>query len=165
MPLIRRYRAVPVFHASKRLEGARFVWLQDRVADERTVISVAGRSGVAAGATRLETASGGGCVRRADQLRNDVEELERLLLEQQAAIESHQLEIERLRLILARLRCARFGRSSEALDPQIERLELTLEDLEAAQAATQTRIVSPERRLLPKNRCVVSYPSICRASR
>jgi transposase len=80
-------------------------------------------------------------VRRANQLPDDIEVLKRLVLEQQAAIESHQLEIERLKLILARLRRARFGRSSEALDQQIEQLELTLEDLEAAQAATEVRTV------------------------
>jgi transposase len=80
-------------------------------------------------------------VRRADQLPNDIEVLKRLVLEQQAALESHLLEIERLKLILARLRRARFGRSSEALDQQIEQLELTLEELEAAQAATEARTV------------------------
>jgi hypothetical protein len=45
-------------------------------------------------------------VRRGDQLPDDIEVLKRLILEQQAAIESHQLEIERLKLILARLRRA-----------------------------------------------------------
>jgi transposase len=98
-------------------------------------------------------------VRRADQLPNDIEVLKRLVLEQQVAIESHQLEIERLKLILARLRRARFGRSSEALDQQIEQLELTLEELEAAQAATEVRTVSvtkkipqkPVRQELPEN--------------
>jgi transposase len=72
-------------------------------------------------------------VRRAE-LPNDVDSLKRLVLELQSAVDSHELEIERLKLLLARLRRARFGRSSEALDQQIEQLELTLEELEASQA-------------------------------
>jgi transposase len=77
-------------------------------------------------------------VRRAE-LPNDVDSLRRLVLELQSAIDSHELEIERLKLILARLRRARFGRSSEALDQQIEQLELTLEELEASQAMKPLR--------------------------
>lgn len=72
-------------------------------------------------------------MRRAD-LPNDVDSLKRLVLELQSAVDSHELEIERLKLLLARLRRARFGRSSEVLDQQIEQLELTLEELEANQA-------------------------------
>ena len=73
-------------------------------------------------------------MRRAD-LPNDIDSLKRLVVELQSAINSHELEIERLKLLLARLRRGRFGRSSEALDQQIEQLELTLEELEASQAA------------------------------
>jgi hypothetical protein len=80
-------------------------------------------------------------VRHVDQLPNDIEVLKQLVLEQRARLQSHELEIERLRLMLARLRRARFGRSSEQLDQQIEQLELTLEELEAAQAATPPRTV------------------------
>jgi transposase len=81
------------------------------------------------------------------ELPNDVETLQRLVLEQQAEIESHQrqlqtyaveinsrqLEIERLKLVLAKLRRLKFGQRSEQLDLQISQLELTLEDLEASQ--------------------------------
>ena len=50
------------------------------------------------------------------------------------------LEIERLRLTIARLRRERYGRSSEALDQQIEQLELTLEEIQATQAALKTQL-------------------------
>jgi transposase len=75
-------------------------------------------------------------------LPNDVETLKRLLTEKDAALQairgelrSHKLEIERLRLELARLRRMQFGRSSEALNDKIAQLELTLEEFEAAEAA------------------------------
>jgi transposase len=81
-------------------------------------------------------------VLRTRDLPNDVETLKRLLAEKDAALEaargelrSHRLEIERLRLQLARLRRLQFGRSSEQLDEQIAQLELALEELEAAEAA------------------------------
>jgi hypothetical protein len=52
-----------------------------------------------------------------------VDSLKRLVLELQSTIDSNQLEIERLRLILTRLRRERFGRSSEALHQQIDQLD------------------------------------------
>ena len=86
---------------------------------------------------------------RTRDLPNDVETLKRLLAEKDAALEaargelrSHRLEIERLRLQLARLRRVQFGRSSEQLNEQIAQLELVLEDLEAADAAQP--VVHPE---------------------
>jgi len=84
-------------------------------------------------------------VARTRDLPNDVETLKRLLTEKDAALQairtelhSHKLEIERLRLQLARLRRMQFGRSSEALNAQIAQLELRLEELEAAEAAQPT---------------------------
>ena len=59
-------------------------------------------------------------VTRAAKIPDDIESLKRLVLEQQVLIEQRQLEIERLRLAIARLRRERYGRSSEALDQQIE---------------------------------------------
>jgi transposase len=83
-------------------------------------------------------------VRHARDLPNDVETLKRLILEQQALIDSHALEIERLRVQLSRLRQLRYGRSSEKLDQQIEQLELTLEELESlASAAGSDVLVTP----------------------
>jgi len=51
-----------------------------------------------------------------------------------AGLVTKTLEIETLKVQLARLRQQRFGRSSEKLDRQIEQLELVLEDLEITAA-------------------------------
>ena len=57
------------------------------------------------------------------------------------AVEIHAktLHIEQLQAQLAVLRRARFGRSSEKLDREIERLELLIGDLEEDAAEAQTR--------------------------
>jgi transposase len=81
-------------------------------------------------------------VQKSAQLPNSVEALKRLVLEQQALIEQRQLEIERLRLILARLRRERYGRSSEVLDQEIEQMELTLEEAEENHAAIQMQLAA-----------------------
>ena len=87
---------------------------------------------------------------RTSDLPNDVETLKRLLTEKDAALQairgelrSHKLEIERLRLQLARLRRMQYGRSSEALNAQIAQLELRLEELEAAEAAEPAPSITP----------------------
>ena len=46
------------------------------------------------------------------------------------AVQANRLEIEKLKVQLARLRRMKFGRSSERLDREIEQLELKLEELE-----------------------------------
>ena len=70
-------------------------------------------------------------------LPNDIEQLKQLVMEQRAALQqaqeqlhSRQLEIEHLKLQIARLKRLQFGRSSEQLDQQIAQLELKLEELE-----------------------------------
>jgi transposase len=73
-----------------------------------------------------------------DQL--DLTALKALIVAQQEQILSHKNEIEHLKLLIAKLRRMRFGRSSEKLDRQIEQLELRLEALqlnEAESIATQ----------------------------
>lgn len=94
----------------------------------------------------------------ARDLPNDVETLQRLVREQQAALDSRALEIERLQLLIAKLRRLKFGRSSEVLDQQIQQLELTLEELEAQRAAARIEPIStietaakPVRRPLPEH--------------
>ena len=64
-----------------------------------------------------------------------LEAKERLLVEQAASLESHQRELEKLRLLLAQLRRAEFGRRSERLDA--DQLQLGLEDLEQAVATAE----------------------------
>jgi transposase len=60
-----------------------------------------------------------------------------MVIKQHAQISSHDAEIERLRLIIARLRRLQFGRRSEKIQRQIEQLELQLEELESDQAEKQ----------------------------
>lgn len=99
---------------------------------------------------------------RAVKLPNDIESLKRLLLERTAALEaanalllSRQVEIEQLKLQIARLQRMKFGRSSEQLDAQIAQLEFKLEELESQEATlpipptTASVRSKPARRPLP----------------
>ena len=80
-------------------------------------------------------------------LPDDVEILKQIVLEQRARLLSNKLQIEQLKLELSRLKRMQFGRSSEQLDEKIAQLELTLEDLEAREAALPPAVVAalPER--------------------
>jgi transposase len=53
------------------------------------------------------------------------------ILSQREQLASRDVEIEHLKLLIAKLRRQQFGRSSEKRDCQIEQLELRLEELEA----------------------------------
>lgn len=81
-------------------------------------------------------------------LPNDIEQLKRLVIEQYAALQqaqeqlrSRQIEIEHLKLQIARLKRLKFGRSSEQLDQQLAQLELKLEELEG-EAVTSDSVAS-----------------------
>lgn len=52
----------------------------------------------------------------------------------QAMVVAQQAEIERLKLIIAKLRRMRFGQSSEKIDEMVGQLELALEELETGKA-------------------------------
>ena len=65
----------------------------------------------------------------------DAEALRELVRAQHAELISNQTEIERLRLLILKLKRMQFGRRSEKLDGQIAQLELRLEELESGQAA------------------------------
>jgi len=69
----------------------------------------------------------------------DVESLQQLVIAQRAEIVSRDVLIEKMRMELARLKRAQFGRSSEQLEQRIAQLELSLEELEA----NQTQIATP----------------------
>src|SRR3989442_5783606 len=56
------------------------------------------------------------------------------LLSKDEQLTSRDEEIERLKLLIAKLRRMQFGRKSEKVDPQIEELELRLDGLEANRA-------------------------------
>src|ERR1700726_1416964 len=89
----------------------------------------------------------------------DPHELKALIVSQHELIVSRDSEIEQLKLVIAKLRRLKFGRSSEKLDRQIEQLELRLEALQQNDAemvaATPGKIASVEpvgrsvRHLLP----------------
>jgi len=67
-------------------------------------------------------------------LPEDVESLKQLVLRMRQALAHRDLHIEHLKLLLAKLQRARYGRSSEQLDERINQLELSIEELEAARA-------------------------------
>jgi hypothetical protein len=60
----------------------------------------------------------------------DAHELKALIVSQHELIVSRDGELERLKLLIAKLQRMRFGRSSEKLDRQVEQLELQLEALQ-----------------------------------
>jgi hypothetical protein len=73
------------------------------------------------------------------ELPSDPDALRAFAAALQAELYSKTLHIEKLKAQLATLRRTRFGRSSEKLDRQIDWLELTIGDLEEAEAASQAR--------------------------
>lgn len=72
-------------------------------------------------------------------LPSDPEELKALARALQAELYAKTLMIEKLKAQLAVLRRARFGRSSEKLDHDIQQLELLIGDLEEGEAESQAR--------------------------
>ena len=67
-------------------------------------------------------------------LPEDIESLKQLVVTMRQALAHRDLHIEHLKLLLAKLRRARYGRSSEQLDERINQLELSIEELEATRA-------------------------------
>jgi chromosome segregation ATPase len=93
----------------------------------------------------------------AADLVQEIAELRALLAEREAElavaraeVTGARLRIEQYKAQLAKLRRMQFGRSSEKLDPQIDQLELMLEDLEEGEAA-RTALTSP--RLVVRLEC------------
>jgi transposase len=88
-------------------------------------------------------------------LPNDVDHLKRLVLEHRSRVQAQQLEIERLKIQLSRLRRWKFGRSSEQMDLEIAQIELTLEALQAttpppAAAATSEAVATGKTAIVRK---------------
>ncbi len=77
--------------------------------------------------------------RSAADLPEDPAELRRFAAALAAEVHAKTLLIEKLRMQLSILRRARFGRSSEKLDREIEQLELLLGDIEESDAEQQAR--------------------------
>jgi transposase len=74
----------------------------------------------------------------------DTQALKALLLAKQSELDSRDTEIENLKLLILKLKRMHFGPRSEKLNPDIEQLELRLEDLEANQAAAEPPPIQPD---------------------
>jgi len=94
---------------------------------------------------------------RAD-LPEDIEALKALVIAQRVELDSRLTEIERLNLIITKLKRLQFGRRSEKWEREIEQLELRLEELQvssapvapAAKPAAEEK-TQPVRRALPEH--------------
>jgi transposase len=80
----------------------------------------------------------------AAELPDDIEELKRLLVADRAELAAAKagllvrtLEVEKLKVEIARLKRMSFGASSERMRRELEQLELKLEELETAQAEAE----------------------------
>lgn len=110
-------------------------------------------------------------------LPNDVDALKRIIQDMARSAIAARVEIEKLRFELARLKRARFGRSSEQLGSAIAQLELAIETLEEDQAerlaagapavAAVVESAKPARRPLPahlpREEVVHAAPCACPA--
>ena len=106
-------------------------------------------------------------------LPDDVEALKQLVLAERAKLYAATIEIDQLKLLIAKLRRLQFGRSSEQLSREIDQLELRLEELQTAQAQTATvEQPAPERGAekpvrkplpehLPREQVVHQPPCVC----
>ena len=79
-------------------------------------------------------------------------ERDRVIAVRDAELYAKTLQIENLKAQLAKLRRARFGRSSEKLDREIEQLELTLGELEEGVAESKSRAARAEKASAPAAR-------------
>jgi transposase len=73
----------------------------------------------------------------------DAAALRDIVVQQHAQLSSRDAELERLRLVIARLKRMQFGRKSEKIERQIEQLELQLEDLKARTGQEQQQTENP----------------------
>jgi transposase len=96
-----------------------------------------------------------------DDLPNDLASAHAMILAQREMLAAAQneakvraLEIERLKLQLAKARRETYGQSSERSKLLVEQLELAIEDLEETQAEEETKveISAPETALAPRRR-------------
>jgi transposase len=78
-----------------------------------------------------------------DALKAMIVERDEMMLDLREQLTNHAVEIEQLKLLIAKLKRMQFGRKSEKLDREIEQLELKLEDLETAVADTANSDAGP----------------------
>ena len=80
-----------------------------------------------------------------NDLRRVAGDLQRDVAALSAEIYAKTLLIEKLKMQLAVLRRARFGRSSEKLDREVEQLELLIGDIEESEAESEARAEAAEK--------------------
>jgi hypothetical protein len=85
-------------------------------------------------------------------LPTDIAALQALVLAQQAQLANRDTEIERLTLLIAKLRRMQFGRRSEQREQMLGQLELSLEELESVRAERSAAASAPERPAEPPHR-------------
>jgi transposase len=87
----------------------------------------------------------------------DVDALKALVLAQQSLLSERAVEIEHLKLVIAKLQRLQFGRRSERLEREIEQLELRLEELQVSAVPVTPHTIekptaqAPVRRPLPEH--------------
>jgi transposase len=88
-----------------------------------------------------------------DALKAMIVERDEIMLDLREQLSSHAVEIEHLKLLIAKLKRMQFGRKSEKLDREIEQLELKLEALEtdaADSAADDISTAKQQRNRAPR---------------
>ena len=74
-----------------------------------------------------------------------------LVLDLQEQVSHHAVEIDHLKLLIAKLKRLQFGRKSEKLDRQIAQMELKLDDLQADESEAATEAQSAGRKTRKKS--------------
>ena len=99
-----------------------------------------------------------------DDLPEDIEALKALLLAAREELDaknaelcSHAAEIERLKLLVAKLQRLQFGRRSEKLDREIEQLQLRLEELQVLSQPAPSRRPATEEKTQPVRRALPEH--------
>ena len=92
-----------------------------------------------------------------DDLPQDIEALKALVFTQRAQLASRLAEIDRLHLIIAKLRRLQFGPRSERIDREIEQLQLQLEALQSASTPVEAAAPAAEEKPQPMRRALPEH--------
>lgn len=92
-----------------------------------------------------------------DDLPQDIEALKALVFTQRAELASRLAEIDRLHLIIAKLRRLQFGPRSERSDREIEQLQLQLEELQSASTPVEAAAPAAEEKTQPMRRALPEH--------
>jgi len=92
-----------------------------------------------------------------DDLPQDIEALKALVFTQRAELAARLAEIDRLHLIIAKLRRLQFGPRSERIDREIEQLQLQLEALQSASTPVEAAAPAAEEKTQPVRRALPEH--------